>query len=137
MAVESVFAPGVAGMGQALSPKGERIVREKMVHRDEMLDKLEKKGLNVEALAHRHHHGEGCAACGQDAACGQGAECAKDTAPTTLEDALRLIQRQQGEIEHLRHKLAVQENKIFLLQEALENLRTPEATPQDRTTPPR
>lgn len=134
MAVESVFAPGVAGMGQALSPKGERIVREKMVHRDEMLDKLEKKGLNIEALAHRHH-GEGCDACGQDAACGQGAACAKDAAPATLEDALRLIKRQQGEIAHLRHKLAVQENKIFLLQEALENLRTPEAAPQDRTTP--
>lgn len=132
MTVESVFLPGVSGMGPALSPKGEAIVASKMVHRDAMLDELERKGLNVEALAHRHGHG--CHGCGHDHGDGKAcpsAECANgpaaaSEAPMTLEEARARIARQEGEIAHLRHKLAVQQNQIFLLREALESRRAAE-----------
>ena len=53
MGTEGVFAIGVSGMGPALSPTGERIVRSKMKARDRMLEDLESRGVNVDALVHR------------------------------------------------------------------------------------
>ena len=77
MGTEGVFAIGVSGMGPALSPTGERIVRSKMKARDRMLEDL----------------------------------------------AQALVLRQKGEIAHLKHQAAVQENKILLLRKALEAMR--------------
>ena len=104
MSVEGVFVPGVSGMGPALSKKGERIVNAKMGARDRMLDDLEKRGLNVEALAHRHRSEcEPCAA----------------NEPNDLEEARARIRAQEARIAHLEHRIAVQENQILLLREAL------------------
>lgn len=117
MDTEGVFAVGVSGMGPALSPQGERIVNAKMEARNRMLDDLERRGLNVDALTHRHR------ACNQD--CNQPASDAPaQSGPDTLAAAHARIQAQEYQLEHLRHLLAVQENKVLLLREALEAARS-------------
>ena len=117
MDTEGVFAVGVSGMGPALSPQGERIVNAKMEARNRMLDDLERRGLNVDALTHRHR------ACNQD--CNQPASDAPaQSGPDTLAAAHARIQTQEHQLEHLRHLLAVQEDKILLLREALEAARS-------------
>lgn len=117
MDTEGVFAVGVSGMGPALSPQGERIVNAKMEARNRMLDDLERRGLNVDALTHRHR------ACNQD--CNQPASDAPaQSGPDTLAAAHARIQAQEHQLEHLRHLLAVQENKVLLLREALEAARS-------------
>lgn len=117
MDTEGVFTVGVSGMGPALSPQGERIVNAKMEARNRMLDDLERRGLNVDALTHRHR------ACNQD--CNQPASDAPaQSEPDTLAAAHARIQAQEHQLEHLRHLLAVQENKILLLREALEAARS-------------
>lgn len=117
MDTEGVFAVGVSGMGPALSPQGERIVNAKMEARNRMLDDLERRGLNVDALTHRHR------ACNQD--CNQPASDAPaQSGLDTLAAAHARIQAQEHQFEHLRHLLAVQENKILLLREALEAARS-------------
>ncbi|WP_270297046.1 hypothetical protein [Eggerthella sinensis] len=85
MDTEGVFAVGVSGMGPALSPQGERIVNAKMEARNRMLDDLERRGLNVDALTHRHR------ACNQD--CNQPASDAPaQSEPDTLAAAHARIQ---------------------------------------------
>lgn len=85
MDTEGVFAVGVSGMGPALSPQGERIVNAKMEARNRMLDDLERRGLNVDALTHRHR------ACNQD--CNQPASDAPaQSGPDTLAAAHARIQ---------------------------------------------
>lgn len=117
MDTEGVFAVGVSGMGPALSPQGERIVNAKMEARNRMLDDLERRGLNVDALTHRHR------ACNQD--CNQPASDAPALSePDTLAAAHARIRVQEHQLEHLRHLLAVQENKVLLLREALEAARS-------------
>lgn len=131
MSVESVFDIGVAGMGPALTPKGAAIVNEKMARRDAVLDGLGARGLNVRALAHRHHEG-----CGHDCGEGCGAACpdadaaARTTSaveapstPATLEEAQACIRRMEGRIAHLEHSLAVKDNMVLLLREALQEER--------------
>lgn len=104
-------------MGPALSPQGERIVNAKMEARNRMLDDLERRGLNADALTHRHR------ACNQD--CNQPASDAPaQSGLDTLAAAHARIQAQEHQLEHLRHLLAVQENKILLLREALEAARS-------------
>lgn len=130
MTVEGVFDIGVAGMGPALTPKGAAIVNEKMARRDAVLDGLEARGLNVRALAHRHHEG-----CGHDCGEGCGAGCSGDHgapktaaaeatwAPATLAEAQAVIQRLEARIEHLEHSLAVKDNMVLLLRAALQEER--------------
>lgn len=130
MTVEGVFDIGVAGMGPALTPKGAAIVNEKMARRDAVLDELEARGLNVRALAHRHHEG-----CGHDCGEGCGIGCSGEhavpratadeatPAPATLSEAQTVIQRLEGRIAHLEHSLAVKDNMVLLLREALQEER--------------
>ena len=125
MTVEGVFDIGVAGMGPALTPKGAAIVNEKMARRDAVLDELEARGLNVRALAHRHREGcghdcgEGCmGACPDlDAAAKTAGAVEAPSTPATLEEA------QEGRIAHLEHSLAVKDNMVLLLREALQEER--------------
>lgn len=131
MTVEGVFDIGVAGMGPALTPKGAAIVNEKMARRDAVLDELEARGLNVRALAHRHREGcghdcgEGCmGACPDpDAAAKTAGAVEAPSTPATLEEAHACIQRMEGRIAHLEHSLAVKDNMVLLLREALQEER--------------
>lgn len=131
MTVEGVFDIGVAGMGPALTPKGAAIVNEKMARRDAVLDGLEARGLNVRALAHRHHEGcghdcgEGCVGTctDADAAAKPAGAVGVPSAPETLEEAQARIQRLEGRIAHLEHSLAVKDNMVLLLREALQEER--------------
>lgn len=130
MTVEGVFDVGVAGMGPALTPKGAAIVNEKMARRDAVLDELEARGLDVRALAHRHHEGcgsacgEGCGtACSGGHAAPKTAAAEATVAPETLEEARARIQRLEGRIAHLEHSLAVKDNMVLLLREALQEER--------------
>ena len=120
MTVESVFAPGISGMGPALSPLGERIVNEKMANRDRALDSLEARGINVDVLAHRHRTNKGCS-CAHGH--GSAADSAGEREPATLEEALEVIRHQRSQIAHLEHRAAVQGNMVALLREALEEAR--------------
>lgn len=144
MSIEGVFAAGISGMGPALSEAGERIVNAKIEARDRMLDDLEMRGLNADALARRHRHdcGHDCTlsrtqASSEDhdaADIASGASTVDDEALVAfvrnrkeqLEEAHTRIRMQESQIEHLRHQIAVQENKILLLREALETLRSKE-----------
>ena len=131
MGVEGVFAVGVSGMGPALSPEGERIVAEKMEVRDRMLDELKQRGLNVGALAH----------CHRTRACNHGPDYTRENAhdqgklsfdklndpAQELAAAHARLRAQERELEHLRHHLAVQENKVLLLRQALKAAHEPTA----------
>lgn len=134
MSTQGVFSAGVSGMGPALSAEGERVVSEKMEARDRLLDDLEKRGLRIDALAHVHRsdcqHG-----CDHD--CAHGGDCAGNHADDqvvgpeeTLEDAQARIRLQEGRIRHLEHLLAVRDNQVLLLREALESLRNKEDNAQ-------
>lgn len=134
MSEDNVFSAGISGMGPALSPKGESIVNAKIEVRDQLLDRLEERGLNVEVLAHRHRHDHdhGCE-CG----CRCDSDCDDDVVANmgsvdeeavvafvrarreALDEAQVRIRLQEAQIEHLKHQVALQENKILLLREAL------------------
>lgn len=126
MDTQGVFVAGVSGMGPALSAEGEGIVNAKVAKRDHLLDDLEKRGLDVNALSNRRrlcrkHEGEH----EHDRASGQ---------EETLEEAQSRNRLQKAQIEHLNHLLAVQENKVLLLREALDALRSKERNAQDEQT---
>lgn len=126
MNARGVFVAGVSGMGPALSAEGERIVNAKVAERDHLLDDLEKRGLDVNALSHRHR-----------LCCKHDCEHDDDRASgheETLEEAQSRIRLQKAQIEHLSHLLAVQENKVLLLREALDAVRSKERTAQDEQT---
>lgn len=131
MSSEDVFAHDISGMGLALSPKGEAIVNARMAKRDSMLDDLERRGVNVGVIAHRHHpgcrHVDECSDGHDDAhspsSCKDSDDIPVDPqtadSPETPDDSCALIARQKDRIRHLEHLAAVQENKILLLREAL------------------
>lgn len=125
MAVEGVFAPGVSGMGPALTPKGERIVNERIARRDRVLDDLERRGLNTRALAHRHRGGCGhsCADGCHHEECESRKKPESSALPESLEEAQARILRLEGQIAHLEHQIAVQDNMVKLLREALSDAR--------------
>lgn len=125
MTVEGVFDIGVAGMGPALTPKGEAVVNAKMERQNRVLDDLASRGVNIAALTHRHHGdcGRTCGSCAEACSTPETAE----PSPQTLEEARELIARQKGQLEHLRHQVAVQQNQILLLREALGRARATEA----------
>lgn len=136
---ESVFTAGVSGMGPALSPRGEQIVSARIQARDQVLDALEKRGLNADALAHRRCRGSSECKEGSGCACDQLDHLLQKEAllsceggtdieeanellhecQSALSEAMLLIRRQRGNIAHLEHRLAVQENMTILLREAL------------------
>lgn len=120
MNAEGVFAVGVSGMGPALSPQGERIVNAKMEARNRVLNDLERRGLNVDALAHRPHACVG----DHDRAAELPADSSTLSGPDALTAAHARIRAQERQLEHLQHLLAVQENKMLLLREALEAARS-------------
>lgn len=123
MGTQGVFVAGVSGMGPALSDEGERIVNEKAAKRDHLLDDLEKRGLHVDALSYRHR-------CDRKHECEHDGDCASG-GEETLEEARSRIRLQEAQIEHLSHLLAVQENKVLLLREALDALRDKRRSAQD------
>ncbi|MRX83892.1 hypothetical protein [Eggerthella guodeyinii] len=124
MDAQGVFVSGVSGMGPALSAEGERIVNAKVAERDRLLDDLEKRGLDVNALSHRHRL---CYKREHEHDRASGHE-------ETLEEAQSRIRLQKAQIEHLNHLLAVQENKVLLLREALDAAQNKERTAQDEQT---
>lgn len=126
MDAQGVFVAGVSGMGPALSAEGERIVNAKVAERDHLLDDLEKRGLHVDALSRRH-------CCDRKSEREHDDDRASD-GEETLEEAQSRIRLQEAQIEHLNHLLAVQENKVLLLREALEALRNKKQTAQDEQT---
>lgn len=111
MSDKNVFVAGISGMGPALSPLGERIVNARIEARDQLLDDLEKRGLNVDALAHRHHHSpDACCSCGNHT------HEANDYAPGDAQERIRAL---EARVAHLEHQVALRENQVKLLREAL------------------
>lgn len=112
MTVEGVFDVGASGMGPALTPKGEAVVNARMERQSQVLDSLAARGIDARALTHCCH--AGCS-CGHES-CPDEPEV---QAIPTLEGALDRLKRQEAQIEHLQHQVAVQRNQILLLREAL------------------
>lgn len=108
----NVFVAGISGMGPALSPLGERIINARIEARDQLLDDLEKRGLNVDALAHRHHHSsDACCSCGNHT---------HEASAYVPGDAQEHIRTLEARVAHLEHQAALRENQVKLLREALD-----------------
>lgn len=157
--VQGVFDIGVSGMGPALSPLGESIVNAKREKRNELLSELKKRGLDIDVLTHgRYECAGGLGKCSENCVergiagvsrkASSGAELrgnaaegvenaskgASEGAPREalsqdLEKAREVIRLQRSRISHLEYQVALQENKIFLLREALEAARDSEGAP--------